>query len=146
MTERYNLSTDTVPTIPTPHDCVIKDIAFDDEWLILTFKQGTTKLMRPEAESLIIRIHLYDPLFFSYENRINDTPSGKGYYLIDNQKLTKLCNKTCEYDYHDGKRRNYTLEYLYHYVGYQSIIIKLYCGGYYMLDITSDYIEFDWIE
>lgn len=132
MTERYDLSTAAAPTIPTPHDCVIKDISFDDEWLVLTFKQGTTKYFRPDAESLVMRIHLYDPIFNAYEHRLKDKLSGEGYYLIDNKKLTKLCNKT--------------VEYLYHYVGYQSIIIKLYCGGYYMLDIIADYVEFDWIE
>ena len=146
MTERYDLSANIVPTIPDPHDCVIKDISFDDEWLILTFKEGTTKYFRPDASALIIRIHLYDPIFYTYEHKLKNKLSGEGYYLIDNEKLTKLCNKTVEHDYHDGKSRQYALEYLYHYVGYQSIMIKLYCGGYYMLDITSDYIEFDWVE
>ena len=132
MIERYDLSTDTLPTMPVPHDCVIKDISFDDEFLVLTFKEGTTKHMRPDASSLIMRIHLHDPIFYTYEHRLKNKLSGEGYYLIDNKKLSALCDKY--------------VEFLYHYVGYLSIIIKLYCGGYYTLDITSDYIEFDWVD
>ena len=37
------------------------------------------------------------------------------------------------------------LEYLYHYIGYQSIIIKLFSKTYIALDIQADYIDFDWI-
>ena len=137
MTERYDLSAETLPTIPTPHDCMIKEIACDDEFLVLKFEDDiechdSIKSIRPDASSLIIRIHLYDPIFYAYEHRMTDKLSGEGYYLINNKKLPTLCKKT--------------VEYLYHYVGYQSIIIKLYCGGYYLLDITSDYIEFDWVE
>ena len=137
MTERYDLSTNTVPTIPVPHDCVIKEIGFDDEFLVLKFEDDieyhdSIKSIHPDASSLTMRIHLYDTIFDAYEHRMKDKLSGEGYYLINNKKLSALCKKT--------------VEYLYHYVGYQSIIIKLYCGGYYMLDITSDYIEFDWVE
>ena len=38
------------------------------------------------------------------------------------------------------------LEYLYHDVGYNSIIIKLFCETFIMIDISSDYIEYEWIE
>ena len=137
MIERYDLCADTLPTMPVPHDCVIKEIGFDDEFLVLKFEDGISchdsiKYVHPDASSLTIRIHLYDPIFDTYEHRMRDKLSGEGYYLINNKKLSALCKKT--------------VEYLYHYVGYQSIIIKLYCGGYYMLDITSDYIEFDWVD
>lgn len=37
------------------------------------------------------------------------------------------------------------LEYLYHNVGYCSIIVKLWSSNDIVLDITADYVEFEWI-
>ena len=54
------------------------------------------------------------------------------YSRIDNAQLEKIAKK-------EG------LEYLYHYVGYQSMIIKLFSQTYITLDIATDYIEYEWI-
>lgn len=137
MIEKYYLNTDILPTIPVPHDCVIKEITFDCNFLVLKFQDDIScydsiKYLKPNARSLVIRIHLDDPIFNAYEHRLTHALSGEGYYLINNNKLKNLCKKN--------------VEYLYHNVGFQSIMIKLFCGGYYLLDIESDFIEFDWIE
>ena len=35
----YYLDKAEWPTIPVPHDCVINDISFSDDFLVLTFEQ-----------------------------------------------------------------------------------------------------------
>ena len=137
MIEKYYLNTDILPTIPVPHDCVIKKITFDSNYLVLEFEDDISyhdsiKHIKPNVSSLVIRIHLNNPIFDAYEYRLTRMLSGEGYYMINNNKLKNLCKKK--------------LEYLYHNLGFQSIIIKLFCGSYYLLDIESDFIEFNWIE
>ena len=53
--------------------------------------------------------------------------------LIENSLLTQLT---------EGRFR---LEYLYHNVGYGSIITKLFSGDEIILDAEIDYVEFEWI-
>ena len=137
MIEKYYLNGEVLPTIPVPHDCVVKEITFDDEFLVLKFDDDIScydsiKYLNKNARSLVIRIHLNDPLFYAYEHRVRHAIGGEGYYIIDNKKLQSLCKKH--------------VEYLYHYVGFEQIMIKLFCDGDYLLDVYSDYIEFDWIE
>ena len=137
MIEKYYLNGDVLPTIPVPHDCVIKEITIDDEFLVLKFEDDISyhdsiECLNKNARSLVIRIHLNDPLFYAYEHRLKHVFGGEGYYLISNEKLQNLCKKH--------------VEYLYHYICFEQIMIKLFCGGYYLLDVYSDYIEFDWIE
>ena len=137
MTERYDLTADTPSAIPPPHDSVIKKIEYDEDFLTFYFEDDiylhdSVKYIHPNAKSLIIRFHLSDPVFYTYKHRFNRL-SGKAKYVeIKNSKL-KISDKD-------------DLEYLYNYVGYGSLIIKLWQKGYYLLDITADYIEFEWIE
>ena len=98
MIEKYNLNTDILPTIPVPHDCVIKEITFDSEFLVLKFEDDISyhdsiKYINPNASSLVIRIHLNDPTFDAYEHRLTHMLSSEGYYLINNNKLKTLCKK-----------------------------------------------------
>lgn len=138
MKETYYLNTDTLPTIPTPHDCVIKEILFDSEFVVLKFEDDISyhdsiKSIMPNALSLEICIHLVDPLFDTYKYTLGNSLFRKeGYTLINNSKLQNA-----------SKRK---FEYLYHNIGYQSIMIKLFRYESYLLDINADYIEFDWIE
>ncbi len=37
------------------------------------------------------------------------------------------------------------LEYLYHNIGYCSIIVKLWSVASIVIDITADYVEYDWL-
>ena len=55
------------------------------------------------------------------------------YKRIKNSLLTELP---------EGK---FKFEYLYHNVGYCSIITKLFLNGYIILDADIDYVEFEWI-
>ena len=37
MKKTYYLNKDVLPTIPVPHDCIIKKIRIEHKWLIFTF-------------------------------------------------------------------------------------------------------------
>ena len=116
MKETYYLNKETLPTIPVPHDCVVKDIQLKDQTLIFVFEDNISshdsiQAIRPNAKSLIIRYHLTEEDGFSvYEWRKPGRFSRKdGYYrLMDNSQLFAFAGH---------------LEYLYHNVGYCSIII-----------------------
>lgn len=132
----YFLNKDTVPTIPTPHDCVIKKVSIQEEYIIFEFEDDischdSVRYFKPDAKSLIIKIHLIDD-FDTYKIKHYKRPWCKGDYArIDNSLLVKIAEKE-------------RLEYLYHYVGYQSIIIRLWSQTYITLDVQADYIEYKW--
>ena len=133
----YYLNKDTVPTIPTPHDCTIKKVTIQRDYIIFEFEDDISyhdsiRDLNPDAKSLVIKIHLVD-IFYTYKMKHYRKPWCRGdYSRIDNAQLEKIAKK-------EG------LEYLYHYVGYQSMIIKLFSQTDITLDIATDYIEFEWI-
>ena len=133
----YCLNKDTVPTIPTPHDCKIKKVTIRDDFIIFEFEDDISyhdsiRRYNPDAKSLVIKIHLIDT-FDTYKMKYYRKPWCRGdYSRIDNAKLEKIA-------------LNEGLEYIEHYVGYQSIIIKLFSQTYITLDIVTDYIEYEWI-
>jgi len=99
MIEKYYLNTDVIPTIPVPHDCVIKEITFDSDFLVLKFEDDISyydsiKSIRPNAKSLVVRIHLYDPIFYTYKHRLTHALSGERYYLLNNNKLKNCAKRT----------------------------------------------------
>lgn len=101
-----------------------KDIASHD----------SVKDISPNLDSLIIRYHLVDPLFDTYKWKLHTSLLGpEGYVLINNKKLISMT-------------KNKKLEYLYQNIGYESIIMKLYQGGYIIIDAHVDFIEYEWIE
>ncbi|MDE7380079.1 MAG: hypothetical protein K2N14_03405 [Clostridia bacterium] len=134
------MNEEVLPTIPVPHDCIVEEITFDKGYLVFKFGEDISdydsiKYLNPNAKSLVIRIHCdeSEPTFAVYENKWRKKFGRKGYYLINNKKLPDLCKNT--------------VEYLYHYVGFQSILIRLYRDSAYMLfDVDADYVEFEWIE
>ena len=146
MKETYFLNGETLPTIPVPHDCVIKKVRLKDQCIEFVFEDDISyhdsiKYYKPDAKSLIIKYHLADdPDDYSIykwvkPNRLLSKLFLKdGHYKrIKNSLLTELL---------EGKFR---LEYLYHNVGYCSIIIKLFSGDSIILDANIDYVEFEWI-
>ena len=146
MKEKYFLNGESLPTIPVPHDCVIKKVRLKDHCIEFIFEDDisyhdSVKHYKPDAKSLIIRYHFaYDPNDYSIyrwikPNRLlSKLLSADGHYkLIKNSLLTELP---------EGK---FKLEYLYHNVGYCSIITKLFSDGYIILDAEIDYVEFEWI-
>ena len=132
----YYLDGAELPTIPVPHDCVIDNISFSDNFLIFGFEEGISiydsiQHICPDAKSLTIKIHLIDS-FDIYQEIIRKFPKFKRAYVeIDFNKLVRL-----------GKQIK--MEYLYHYVAYQSLIVNLYCKSNIILDLRADYIEYIW--
>ena len=85
-------------------------------------------------DSLIIRYHLVDPLFDTYLWKLRTSLfRTEGYILINNNKLGDLA-------------QNKRLEYFHQYIGYESIIIKLFDTSEIMLELNADFIEYEWIE
>lgn len=146
MKETYFLNGETLPTIPVPHDCVIKKVRLKDQCIEFVFENDISyhdsiKYYKPDAKSLIIKYHFAnDPADYSIYK-----------WIKPNRLLSKLFSKDGHYkriktglftELSGGKLR---LEYLYHNVGYCSIITKLFSDGYIILDAEVDYVEFVWI-
>lgn len=143
--ETYHLNTNVMPTIPVPHDCIVKEIQLDDNTLIFVFENDITyhdciKSICPETDfkSLIIKFHLIDDIYDismfvkSKTNRYHTTSLYKEIFLSeDKYALLNL-----------PKNR---LEYLSHNVGYCSIIVKLWSNRSIVLDMTVDQVEYEWI-
>lgn len=140
MIEIYRLDGDTLPTLPVPHDCVIDKITFENQCIVFTFEQDisyhdSVKHIKPGAKSLVLKFHLADECFNLYEWRKPvKVFADKGYFKrIDSSELFKLTSSKCR------------LEYLYHYIAYQSLIMELCALTTIRLELTADYVEFCWI-
>ena len=139
MFETYFLNGDILPTIPVPHDCVVDDITIENQYIIFTFEQDISyhdsiKYIKPDAKSLVIKFHLADECFSLYKwHKPIKYFADNGYYKgIDSSELIKLTKL--------GNR----LDYCYHYVAYQSLIIELFVKTPVRLELTVDYVEFYW--
>ncbi|MGN0600159.1 MAG: hypothetical protein ACI4JK_09720 [Oscillospiraceae bacterium] len=145
MKETYYLNTNELPTIPVPHDCVIKEIKLEEDCLTFVFEDDISyhdsiKNISPTAKSLIINFHfmndIYDISLFMRDkpNRISRKAGVfKEIELPEERDVLLNLPKSI-------------LEYLYHNVGYCSIIIKLWSSDSIVLDMAVDYVEFEWIE
>ncbi len=146
MKEQYYLNGESLPTIPVPHDCIIKKVRLKNQCIEFVFEDDISnydsiKHYKPDAKSLIIRYHFADdPNDYSIYRWIKPNrllaklfSAGGRYKRMKNCFLTEL------------PEDNYRLEYLYHNVGYCSIITKLFSNGYIILDADIDYVEFEWI-
>ena len=146
MKETYFLNGESLPTIPVPHDCVVKKIVRKDQLIEFIFEDDISdydsiQYVKPDAKSLIIRYHF------------SDGPDGFSIYkwIRPNRLLSKLFSK----DGHYKRIKNslltelpegeFKLEYLYHNVGYCSVITKLFSYDSVILDAEVDYVEFEWI-
>lgn len=138
MIEKYCLNRDTLPTIPVPHDCVIKNININGEFLTFTFNSDianydSIKFTHPDAKSLIIRFHLLSDDGDSvdvYRSVPDKTGEWFDYKHINTDEFTALSGEQ--------------LEYLYHYVCYGQMMIKLWYTSYFLIELSSDYVEFEW--
>ena len=83
------LNKDTVPTIPTPHDCEIKKVTVQGDYIIFEFEDDISyhdsiRHFNPDAKSLVIKIHLVDD-FDTYKMKYYKKPWCRGdYSRIDN--------------------------------------------------------------
>lgn len=138
MKELYYLNQDVLPAMPVPHDCIIKSIALEGESLVFSFaddisRYDSVRHIRPDAKSLIIRYHLIDEVYSLYRF-VNP---GKIFFR---EGAYKGLPQDALFRLADGK-----LEYLYHFVSYESIIIKMYSEREIILDADVDYVEYEWI-
>ena len=143
--DTYHLNTNVMPTIPVPHDCVIKEIVLEEDILTFVFEDDITyhdsiKSICPDSDfkSLVIKFHLLDNIYDismfvkNKTNRYHTTSLYKEIFLSeDKYALLNL-----------PKNR---LEYLSHNVGYCSIIVKLWSNRSIVLDMTVDQVEYEWI-
>ena len=139
MLETYYLNGETLPTIPVPHDCVIDNIAIENQSIIFTFEQNISyhdsiKYIKPDAKSLVMKFHLVDECFSIYKwHKPIKVLVNEGFYkCVDSSELFDLTSK------------KYKLEYLYHYVAYESLIIEMCASTTIRLELTVDYVEFYW--
>ena len=68
MKEIYYLNQKQLPTIPVPHDGVIKEIHLEDDYLIFVFEDDISyhdsiKSIRPDIRSLIMKFHFVDNIY-----------------------------------------------------------------------------------
>ena len=131
MKELYYLNKNELPTLPYIHDCVIKEIELNDDYLIFKFEDDISdydSILNKNYKSLIIKYHLIENLFVYKSKRLFNK---EYYYLLKDNKINKLKD----------------LDYLYQYVDFYSLIIKIVRGrDYYIFDLDVDYIEYEWIE
>ena len=140
MKKTYYLNKDVLPTIPVPHDCIIKKIRIEHKWLIFTFGNDTSyydsvRKLSPNIRNLILKYHLSNPEDFSVykcSKTLKRILNKECYIRQNTRKITKLPRKR--------------LEYLYHNVGYCSIITKLHSDASVMIDAGVDYLVYEWIE
>ncbi len=146
MNELYRLDTDVLPSMPTPHDCVIKAILVDKEKQFISFVfeddisgYDSIAAQRPKAKSLVIKYHFY--------NAVED------YELYRSVKASlwhRYGGYKCLTDYRKGKHdelqklTKHNLEYLHHYVAYKDMIIHLWAGTSIVLQLDVDTVEYEW--
>ena len=147
MRETYYLNHKNLPTIPEPHDCIIKEIRLEEEKLIFIFEDDISyhesiEYTRPEAKTLTITFHLKCGIY-----DINLLKRNKPYRLFRTAGIYRemdLSKSTAALlDLPDLE-----LSYLYHYVRYNAMVIELNAlrASSVILELTTDYVEFDWID
>ena len=136
LIKRYYLNRKHLPTIPTPHDYVIKKVEASRTFLTFYFEDDITwhssaEVLFPNAKSLIMRFHLIDPDFDMYKWKVSKT-RGKGWFPYEFHNLRMPLKRD--------------LEYMEHKVGFQSVIIKLFRMDCIMIEASVDYVSFETIE
>ena len=147
MKEVYYLNKETLPRIPVPHDCFIKEVALKDGFLEFIFEDDiilheSIQAIKPEAKSLIIRYHLiYDLDDITIKmlqsltlHRWTRDPYAHKYHFkyFDYHKLTKLTEGT-------------SLSYITHFINHNSMFIRLWSFAEVQIELFADYVEYEWI-
>lgn len=138
MTDRYRLDGIELPTIPVPHDGEIEQIYVKDNELVFEFKNSEANasifnILKPGMQSLTIKYHMTnkdDFCIYKYFKPSKLLHRNHGYKYVEQKYLSKLSGLN--------------LEYLYHNIGYRSVIIQLYADVSVVLEVELDYIEFEW--
>lgn len=136
--ESYSLAEKQLPSIPEPHDAVIRSIALQDGWLILSFEDDISlhdcvRAIHPNAWTLEMKIHLLDEddiEILAYEKRKYESV-----YVIRKPKTL-----------FDLAKKGRNLEYLYHRVYHKWIQLEL-CGiTDYIVRMYADKVLMEWHE
>lgn len=138
IVETYDLTGKALPTIPVPHDCVVREISLADGWLVLSFEENiarheSVQYSHPNARTLQMRIHLLDEEFnlLAYERRRYENV----YVERKPKKLFELA------------RREEELVYLSHLVGYGEMQTELFqSAGSVLVNLCADRVEMEWFE
>ncbi len=137
MVEKYVLTRDQLPTIPTPHDCIVTQMRINDEYIIFEFEDDVSyhdsvQVFHPDATGLTIRYHLTpfrEYSFYEYRHRPKFV-FPNGYYAgVTESKVRKALSA--------GQA------YLYHYARYGSMIVELESI---ILIVQADWVELEWSE
>ena len=144
MKEVFYLNKETLPIIPVPHDCEIKDIALNDGFLEFFFVDDISwhdsiKAIKPEAKSLIIRYHLIrspDDI-----DIIMLEPMKIRWWIRDPYARFRYLN----YERLSELKAHGELSYNYHYVQSHSLFIKLCSHMEAQIELFADYVEYEWI-
>lgn len=134
----YNLSKESNVSLYSTHDFRIKKVLFENEYLIFEYEDDITyhdsfDNTYDKYKSLVVRYHLIDDFDIYFFKK----------FLISKKVYYKRTNKNKLLSFKENE-----LEFLYSYVGYQKIIVKLWNTKFHeiILDMQVDYIEYDWIE
>ena len=137
--ETYSLDGNNAFNIPLPHDCEIKDIREDDDYLIIDFEDDISchdaiRAVHPDAQTLTVRFHLeYGGLQGIYQYR-HSKKHGDGYMLVKSLKKLRKLMKEC----------GFPATYLYHYVAFHQVIVELCVDDSTLLMLWADSVEFEW--
>ena len=146
--ETYVLDGNNASNIPLPHDCEIKDIREDDDYLIIDFEDDISyhdaiRAVHPDAQTLTVRFHLeygglngvkaYGGLQGIYQHR-RSKKHGNGFMLVKSLKKLRKLMKEC----------GFPATYLYHYVAYHQVIVELCVNDSTLLMLWADSVEFEW--
>ncbi len=135
MKVTYRLDEPQLPTMPIPHDCTIQQIRKEEDRLVFVFeddiaRHDSIQSVRPAARSLIMTFHLTDTCEIAYRRRNRCL---KRFEYIELKNENALFGTPCAF--------------LCHYVTYGQVIVKLWRErAEYMLTLTVDSVEYDWVE
>ena len=145
--EIYRLDADTLPTMPVPHDCVIKTILVDKDnsCISFIFEDGVSEYdsvayQRPNAKTLIIKYHLIG------ENEY------ELYKFLKPSIWHRNGGYECLTDYEKGTHRTLIklaedrLEYISHYVAYNAVTVELWGAKAksVILKLDVETVEYEW--
>ena len=147
MKDIYFLNRVTLSEIPLPHDNIISGIAQEGQFIVFTLETDAgnrndfIRFYKPGAKGLVIRYHLTGPdcltvyqekLFPRYLSRLLPPR----FIVLDDRRTEKFL------------KGNQRLVYLYHYIGDNSVIIKLFSyaeNAEILLEANADYAEYEWV-
>ena len=138
MKETYYLNGEVLPAMPVPHDCLIEKISVEDEWLVFAFEDDINRHdranpIKENARSLVIRFHLADETYSLYKYRKPFLRFlGEGAFV--GLKPEKLFGMPAG-----------SLEYVEPFVGYNSIVIKMFSQAEVVLEASVDRVEYEWL-